>query len=477
MHLCEKKVNKRWKRLFILGLCLCTNAIVFTACEKKTIDESMETGKINTILDEENIGIPERIQDNLGMVTIDADVIADGYGNLPVAIIQDTGFDDEDIKRYAEAVFDEGSAEVVLPYKYCSKDFLEDEQAKIKAKIKELGYTEETIYESVDDMYLGYQLAEIETYINKEGENDVRENDGSYQWIDAAYSFDYHGEEDIYMQTCQIKGTIDGRDYAMQFVQMDTSDKLYSLMCIFRIKEMLYAEKLDIFSEPGVQSPLSPEASESKAATASSLTKEEAIGQVEEFVEKLGIESYAVIEAYPAYQRSWHYVSDEILSNAYNTDGYLVYLGREIKGCTIPWVDSYLDLDYIYSIDGGIMAPRQGALVAWVTDNGIERFRYVNPMEISEIATEQSTVMDFEDIHRIASKYLSTQTDECVIDKIELCIGMVRDTEENAFAYIPVWCYGYSTEGADDILHRDTYMISAIDGSIIDARSGYVIQK
>ncbi|MDE5966965.1 MAG: hypothetical protein K2G89_09035 [Lachnospiraceae bacterium] len=467
----NRNTGKRtqWGKAVVLSVCLCISGVFFTACGKKAVIEGGDLieSEIGSMSDEENVGIPKRVEDSSGLISIDAEVIAEGYGNQAVAIMKPDVFDEEDIKYYAETVFDEGSAEVVLPYKYCSKNFLLNEQAKIKARIKELGYTEETVLDIPDYMYLGYQLIDIQNCLKNIEDHhgaDERENDGSYQWIEASYKAWYE-DYDIDMLTCQIKGTIEGKEYAMYFIRID---EFYSIMCIFRITEMHYAEELDILDEEPV--PISPDAPISNKENTCSLTEEDAAAQVETFVNKLGIEGYIVNAVYPAQQHIWHYEGDdEVLHNNPFTKGYLVYLGREIRGYAAP---------HLYP--GGLetnclenSGTRQEGMIALVTDEGIERFQYVKTMEISEIATEQTTVMSFEDIQKSALDYFKSETDEYVIDTIRLCMGLVKEGE--SYAYIPVWCYEYNPGWSKTTAHRCAYMINAIDGSIIDSQRGYTL--
>lgn len=463
----------KWGKAVVLSVCLCISGVFFTACGKKAhIEEGdLTESEISSMSDEEDVGIPERVEDSSGLVSIDAEVIAEGYGNQAVAIMKPDVFDEEDIKYYAETVFDEGSAEVVLPYKYCSEKFLLNEQAKIEARIKELGYTEETVLDIPDYMYLGYQLIDIQNCLKNIENNhgaDVRENDGSYQWIEARYKTWYEDYE-LDMLTCQIKGTIEGKEYAMYFIRLDGSEP-YSIMCIFRITEMHYAEELDILDEEPV--PVSPDAPPSDKENTCSLTEEDAVAQVEAFVNKLGIEGYIVNAVYPAQQHIWHYEGDdEVPRNNPFTKGYLVYLGREIRGCAAPHL--YPDgLETNCLKNTGI---RQEGMVALVTDDGIERFQYVKTMEVSEIATEQTAVMNFGDIHKCALDYFNDVINESVIDKIRLCMGLVK--EDESYAYIPVWCYEYNPGWSSTTANRCAYMISAIDGSIIDAYSGNILIK
>lgn len=461
---------KTTRKTFMLGLCMCVSIMGLTACGKKEVTyEDLTTGESSSESGEKVKMIPEHIQQDIGLISIDADVLnAESYGNLSVAVVERDDFDEEDMKHYAETVFDEGSAEVVLPYKYCSKEFLQKEQSEVEARIKELGYTEETIEETPDYMYLGYQLADIRSCLEEYNGANVIENDGSYQFISAVFE-DLEGIE-MGVSSCQIKGTIDGKEYAMYFVKID---EVYSIMGIYRITEMQYAEKMDLFDED--PEPLSSNASSQYQENQCSLSQEEAVTQVEEYVSKLGIEDYMVTEAFPAMQHIWHYASEEkeSVSNANITKGYLVYLGKAINGYTTPWINEYRETNCFMRFDGEINAIHEG-IVVLVTDDGIERFQYVNPTKVTEITAEQATVMPFEDIHKKMMSFMEYLGSECTIDKIRLCMGWV--TDGGSYAYIPVWCYE-SSESTGNYAGRNGFLVNAMDGSVIDAGSGIVVQK
>ena len=105
----------------------------------------------------------------------------------------------------------------------------------------------------------------------------------------------------------------------------------------------------------------------------------------------------------------------------------------------------------------------------------MEHFQYLNPMEVSEIPAEQAEVMDFEQAYESAMKYMQEKDRGYEIDKIRLCMGRVK--YEDSYALVPVWCYEFDSSLSDIISHRNAVLVNAIDGSIIDAYSGNIIER
>ena len=479
----------RLEKIFILGLCLCVTMICLTACRREKIEYNTEetgTGDEGETSVQLQNGIPQHIEDSLtsgaGEITINADVLnIESYGELPVAIMEIKDWSEQDIKNYAEAVFDKGSAEVVLPIARWSKEELLDGEAEVQSKIKELGYTAETIYNNPDYMYLGNKLGEIQHYIEKYNENNVIENDGGYKWISRDVSIE---EETYEMLTCQVKGTIGGQTYCM-YVQKWGYQQSCGLM-IFPEKGQNFAEMAWSWGTDYIYAERVAPDAPIGADNICSITEQEAVQQAEAFVNQLGIQGLSVSDTYQA--RVYTNKFDEETGDRYSeqeTKGYLVYFGRAMGGCSTPCVDSYLQTEcsgvkeehingIIQYTEGERSYGYEGGTV-WVTDDGVEHFQYLNPMEVSEIPAEQAEVMDFGQAYESAMKYMQEKDRGYEIDKIRLCMGRVK--YEDSYALVPVWCYEFDSSLSDIISHRNAVLVNAIDGSIIDAYSGNIIER
>lgn len=133
------------------------------------------------------------------------------------------------------------------------------------------------------------------------------------------------------------------------------------------------------------------------------------------------------------------------------------------------------------------------SLTFLVNNDGIVSMEWINPYDVSEVITNNTTMMDFNKIMDIFNKmivvtnaYLSDNMSKTInVDRIEL--GLMRITDpatRSAGLVIPVWDFfgnvtnaleggeqSYS-ESDDDPLNS-VLTINAIDGSIVDRGLGY----
>ncbi|MDE5966964.1 MAG: hypothetical protein K2G89_09030 [Lachnospiraceae bacterium] len=462
----------RLEKIFILGLCLCAAMICLTACGREKIVYNTEETENNneTPLQQE---IPEHIEEVInterGKITIDADVLnVQNFEKLPAATVVIKDWSEQDIKNYAEAVFDKGSVEYVLPFWCWSMDDLMDEEAKVKEQIKELGFTEETVANHPEYGYLEIKLLDLRFSIQSHDDSKVLENDGSFQWISA---------EDGRM-TCQAKGTINGQEYGMLAEKSD-EDSRYSLS-FFQVKGEHYAEDdTGHFDIPGGRwlSPNSVVYNHNECK----LSEQEAINRAQDFINQMGIQDMTVSGVYQALRYMYNTDENGNVDALQALNGYYVYFGRALQGCTTPAIKPYVAA-YCYDTiktetEGGSIEYSQGdshygyeSIAVLVTDNGIEEFCYLNPMEVSEELVEQSKVMEFGKIYEIAKEYLQIHKMDCEIDTIRLCLGRVK--YEDSYALIPVWSFEYNDSFDSVEWYPQAVLINAIDGSLIDADSG-----
>lgn len=470
----SRKIIKEGK-IFILGICLCLNAAAFTACSKKEIEYITEEtqnsdGEAQTSSEQ---GIPEHIEETFGSengtITVDADVLnIENFGKLPAVEVVIKDWSEQDIQNYAETVFDKGSVEYVLPFRCWSLNALRDEEIEVKSQLEELGLTEETAWASPEYESLAWKLQDLQYAIQTYDESRVLENDGSFQWISA--------EEG--RMTCQAKGTIGGQEYAM--CASKGGEYLNDSLGFFQINGEHYAEQdrsIYTFSGTTWLSPDSPLYSNNQCE----LSEQEAVNQVQDFISQMGISDMAVSGVYQALRYENKIDENGDMYNERGTNGYYVYFGRALQGCTTPPIRDYAS-DYCYDIQkieqegGGIEYSESDRhygyefIAALVTDNGIEELRYDHPMEVSEELTEQSKVMEFGKIYEIAEEYFKSQMIGCEIYAIRLCLGRVK--YEDSYALLPVWSFEYN-DFIDSIeWYPQALMVNAIDGSLIDTQSG-----
>ncbi|MBN2879639.1 MAG: hypothetical protein JXN65_08420 [Clostridia bacterium] len=149
---------------------------------------------------------------------------------------------------------------------------------------------------------------------------------------------------------------------------------------------------------------------------------------------------------------------------------------------------------YIESIDYNFAEIWQGEEIKIIVDDsGIVSFLWYSPTEVLENINYNAATMDFEEIFEIFKKNIiynyiwaedKDQKIEIIIDDIEYGIVRLPDKNNiNTYITIPVWYFNgskvintdYYTENTTPTgKERNTFIIiSAIDGTIIDANLGY----
>lgn len=478
-----KGVNRK---ALALILCVCIVMSGFTACKDREIDYNTEEIEIGNEGEKEKgaasvNGIPTHIEDSLtgggGTNKIDADVLnIESYGRIPVAVLNIKDWSEQDVRSYAEGIFDKGSAEVILPFGRRSHEDLLDEKTAVETQIKELGYTRETINTNPEYRFLGYKLIEILYYLEHFNEDNVLENDGSYQWVSTKQTDDENTYEEL---SCQVKGTVAGREYGLR-VQKGGADSS-NAMTLHLTGGEYYAEENIGYWQGNVQA-LSPD-SPIYRDNMCTLSEQEAVNQAEDFVSRLGIQGFAVSGAYSALRYFYKYDEEGNVGAEEAADGYLVYFGREMEGLTTPCADQYLErncIDAIVKTSGSSGTEEESysikstygyeGITILITDNGVEVFEYRNPMEISEITTEEAELMDFNRVYENAKEYIQNEYFIAKIDTIRLCIGRVR--YDDSYALIPVWCFEGGSDISDIYRYRTAVLVNAMDGSVIDIGSG-----
>ena len=138
-----KKKSHAKSKVFIATLLIATG--VFAACGKSdkediardlsenVTSDSATKSDAESVTDEQ---IPEKLTYTLsgaqGTFKVNADVYADGYGNVPTYNIKKCEKNDEWLEGYAKKFFDDGEYENVKPYMFCSFDELKQELSLIQ---------------------------------------------------------------------------------------------------------------------------------------------------------------------------------------------------------------------------------------------------------------------------------------------------------------------------------------------------------
>lgn len=295
---------------------------------------------------------------------------------------------------------------------------------------------------------------------------EIDEGDLALQWTV------YHDEEDgsESFSICYAKGQIGDKDYGLNVRVMDGN---YTI-CLGQVE----AEYQPVFFESyglGDTRAVLPSASAKYLKNECDLSKEEAVEWAEDFIEDFGLDTFSTIGVFDAFRIK---ESDDTVQEI--TDGYVVYLGREIDGFFAPCIANYLgDSCYDSTAEEWINYYGYECITILVDDNGVVAFRYDNPMQEKELITNAAGVMSFEKVHQIAVEYMKDLAQNSGRDSVvtNLELSLVRMTyEDDTYAMVPAWVYSWKT--GNDFLDEEqiVLVVNAIDGAIIDVQSGKILE-
>ena len=233
-----------------------------------------------------------------------------------------------------------------------------------------------------------------------------------------------------------------------------------------------YLTSVEYFEEPTL-TPVAGDASETSL--------DDAIDAANEFLERVGIDSFKYYEGG---------LYSEHLRMDHNSDG--TYYG------------TYYILRYYRNIEGAFLTQSSGTKtdpgdgygetkLSWageciefrINDNGIVGFDYNAPLNIVETVVDNSALKSFDDIKTTfekmmpitkASEYYTKVYD---VDRVRLSYSRISEADSfDTGLIVPVWDFLGSYENAEDRYimgngYGSLLAINAIDGSIIDPDLGY----
>ena len=155
---------------------------------------------------------------------------------------------------------------------------------------------------------------------------------------------------------------------------------------------------------------------------------------------------------------------------------------RQLGGIPITYTDdSWVAVSVVPG--GSYQAPwPYESLIFYVNDDGIVGMRWMSPCNIGDAVTEDSALLDFEDVMDVFEKMYIVDNGgaekNVTIDSI--CLGYARvlkQDETGVGLLVPAWDFFGTVTDADGTVYdegdRSLLTINAIDGSIIDRGLGY----
>lgn len=435
------------KRKTTIGLVIIILSTLM-GCGKKQVDYSGATEGLNEdatsyesqLVEQENI--PEHLEyvisGEMGDVTVYADVkLPEAYNKCAVVELKDTPFEDGDIEKYADIIFDEGSYFLYMPYN-------SEEVAFLKSQLSNLSQFATTDRERTKFEETISWLEAV--YFTEEDETDYEEL--------KFYNYRAPGEG-----LCTLFGEIDGRYYILEF-KRDDNNSLMSL------------ERWDCYEDIFAQDTGEESIDMRLEGNPCTYSMEEAENLALDFIRGIGYEDYDVVWTNNVYCTEYNY-DPEHQSYESRVEGYNVYLGRTYDN----YFFTYSQRNYPRSIFDSLVVDENGNATSmegyeyvrvYVDNQGICQMEVVNPMTDTGNVTNDVVLMPFEKVDRVAQEILKDYADDSYnswsITEVELGYGMVR--QDGKVALVPMWYYFQGDYSRESACSRLCFVkINALDGS------------
>lgn len=406
-----------------------------SGCGKKAdVDYIQENDSRQDAVSASDLHLNYSVSNGRTTVNVDADVNTSlSTQSAPVATAVRCDYTNEDITRIAAAIFDEGSYKLFLPYSRQSKE-------NITAACDAFA---ETFATYADKSKIPYNLLAECSYAQNAkdgGVFDPIETDGTIQYYPTIKP---SADSEEFCNFCNIRGTIDGKDCQLSFVQTRKH-------CMLVLHKDYNEELTDVFPTQTIQT---------------------------------------VYDIDDTYQVSANYNKEPVISY----DSYLVYGGRSLDALTPVYTTANFqpeltDYESMDQDENGTISNYQDYIfygyefiTANVGNDGLNYLIVANPMKIETIDVDMANTLDFSQIDTIAQDYINKHTfDETVYDITDIRYGLIRvsNEEDDSYQLLPAWYYlAEGSEESKPYYFPSAYVIiNAIDGSIYNDELGYIYQ-
>ena len=137
---------------------------------------------------------------------------------------------------------------------------------------------------------------------------------------------------------------------------------------------------------------------------------------------------------------------------------------------------NYLDSDTAETSNSDDIVWRNEKIQLEVGTDGVLAFRWEMPCQVTEVITDNASLMPFDKITGIAGLMLpethsgSISKQTFAIHRVDLTLMRIRDKGTTTGRVVPVWDFWGS---ADDSFDQVLLTLNAVDGSVIDRALGY----
>lgn len=375
------------------------------------------------------------------MVTVDADVISEGYPSTSVYTVNIKDVDEAYLKDLATKIFDDGVYNVVAPY--------------ILMEPENIIVTNEKFGNTVDfEKYVATQ------YLKKNKSTDTFDESNLFYEYDAEgfgnrymyYPLDVKSDHQTW---ARIEGKIDGKSYELCYMKSDLESvpRVYihnqengmSGSSVFDMDDPCYS---GIYGD-------------------NRCDFDEATKWAEEIMSKLNNDNYKLAKTYERLGAS----NGETGNLEQFLDGYRFLYAPLIDNIQCQPYSNYDTLIVYQKEENKISQP---SLIIDVTSAGIDCIKIMTDYEITSQSPIEGGLLSFDEINDKITEYVETKDDvdaakmECY--KISYKYVLVKD--EGVYKYVPAWIYNYMRTGGTNDTEVDAYEkewigVNAIDGTII----------
>ena len=468
---------------------------MFTGCQKSPAPNTETEMPLNSKVEavqtastgssfEDQLNLPNRFTgewtglDGCFHVTADADITLPDLDAIPTATVTRKPFSQEDADKLLDYFSQDNTLYRSLGMnKQEAQEWLEKLYAVQRGEIPITDVTRDGTIDELPDM-----IAYWEEYVRTAPENSEVEVSRKFQsddFFDEVISgYAYVGDRTVHVR---INNNDDYHDEAIIYIA-GYGDPYTNSIDVYHVDEM---------------------SEEDQVAVNINMTQEQALQMGDACMKELGIENYICDSSRPV-----------IYFNAGNDTGYELEYVRQVNGFPISH-----GIAYELTPDGGTLfrTPGNGTstpenepspngvwayerLTIYVAEEGVVYFDWQNPYSDPIIQTENTQLMNFQDISDIFAKMIFVKNHYWLeaneengfilnhnvnVDHVELNLMRIRNKDSfSEGTLVPVWDFwaktsasaedeAYSQYVYDGSYYEVVLTINAIDGTVIDRKLGY----
>ncbi len=471
----DMKKNLRIKSAaFISTLFIVTGA--FTACGKadrrdieRDLSENVTASDSATKSDAEpvtNQDIPEKLTYTIsganGTIKVNADVYAEGYGNVSTYNIKAYEKNDAWLDGYAKKFFDDGEYENVKPYKFCSMDELRQEKSFCEELLSQ--YDEESNAYFV----ILQEKAAIELQIENYVETEYVKNPDDKLIYEYDTDIALPSGKVLNCKRAHLKGEADGKLWYLNYERgayseigdipedyfetwgtyAEQKEVLYGF-CPENIPNIMYTMDMDL----GFPNTCERETAEKEA---------------EKLLEDFGLENMKQVNITPL-----RVDNDD---DSCMLDGYIMTYAPSVNGVDFLYgsMAEYVGVDNSNTEAALTNIAEQPFVKIGVSSAGVFEFFVYGQYEIGDALAGSSSMLSFEQMDSQMKTLFQSFVDAG--DRMDVEISEVRfgyvciTYDGTSYAMVPAWRYYMDTSGNNTRFPFVT--VCALDGSYFFTENG-----